>query len=117
MLGGVDVNVGTVFFYIFSLLPLDFDHQSVRQLSFDVLPLGYSYFISGNFSSPCWALLIPHWLPPKMTGKFSEKDPERCVHYAGFMSHISLAQSNGIFWVLFMIVLLLMCLSSLQHHK
>lgn len=52
-----------------------------------------------------------------MTGRFSDQDPERCAHYAGFMSHLSLMQANIIFWVLFMVVLLLMCVSSFQHHK
>lgn len=39
-----------------------------------------------------------------MTGKFSEKDPERCHHYARFMSHLTLAEANTVFWLLFVIV-------------
>ncbi|PMD42722.1 hypothetical protein L207DRAFT_564960 [Hyaloscypha variabilis F] len=52
-----------------------------------------------------------------MTGKFTEKDPARCYHYARFMSHLTLAQANAVFWLLFVTVLILMCISSIQHHK
>ncbi|KAG9247479.1 hypothetical protein BJ878DRAFT_177516 [Calycina marina] len=52
-----------------------------------------------------------------MTGSFSEKDPERCAHYAGFMSHLNLTEANLIFWLLFLVVLILMCISSIQHHR
>ncbi|KAK0113941.1 hypothetical protein ONS96_014790 [Cadophora gregata f. sp. sojae] len=52
-----------------------------------------------------------------MTGKFSDKDPERCVHYARFFQHLTLPEANGIFWLLFIFVLIMMCISSLQHHK
>ncbi|KAE9369284.1 hypothetical protein N431DRAFT_469207 [Stipitochalara longipes BDJ] len=52
-----------------------------------------------------------------MTGKFTEKNPARCYHYARFMSHLTLAEANAIFWLLFITVLILMCISSLQHHK
>ncbi|KUJ14930.1 uncharacterized protein LY89DRAFT_671327 [Mollisia scopiformis] len=52
-----------------------------------------------------------------MTGQFTEKDPQRCAHYARFMSHLTLAEANSIFWLLFITVLILMCISSLQHHK
>ncbi|KAG4025493.1 hypothetical protein MFRU_056g00080 [Monilinia fructicola] len=52
-----------------------------------------------------------------MTGKFTLKDPVRCAHYARFFQHITLAQANVIFWSLFVFVLVLMCISSIQHHK
>jgi hypothetical protein len=39
-----------------------------------------------------------------MTGKFSEKDPERCNHYARFMKDLTIAEANTIFWLLFVIV-------------
>jgi hypothetical protein len=76
---------------------------------------------------------------PIMTGKFSEKDPARCAHYAGFLAGLSLTEANLLFWLLFlsvgsfqiptqaillMIVLLislqvliLLCIASVQHHK
>ncbi|KAH8661511.1 hypothetical protein BGZ60DRAFT_433325 [Tricladium varicosporioides] len=52
-----------------------------------------------------------------MTGKFTEKDTQRCAHYARFMKHLSLTQANTIFWTLFVLTLALMCVSSIQHHK
>ncbi|CAG8974279.1 hypothetical protein HYALB_00010347 [Hymenoscyphus albidus] len=52
-----------------------------------------------------------------MTGKFSEKDQERCNHYARFMRNLTLLQANCIFWILFTLVLFMMCLSSFQHHR
>ncbi|KAL3423805.1 hypothetical protein PVAG01_05552 [Phlyctema vagabunda] len=52
-----------------------------------------------------------------MTGKFSEKDHERCLHYARFMSGLTLAQAESLFWILFVFVLVLMCISSIYHHK
>jgi hypothetical protein len=39
-----------------------------------------------------------------MTGKFKEKDAERCNHYARFMQNLTLAEANTIFWLLFVIV-------------
>jgi hypothetical protein len=74
----------------------------------------------------------------KMTGKFSEKDPARCAHYAGFLSRLSLTEANLLFWLLFLTVsvspvlsiytlirpllifpqvLILLCIASVQHHK
>jgi len=52
-----------------------------------------------------------------MTGQFSEKDPQRCNHYARFFKNLTLGEANTIFWLLFVVVLILMCISSLQHHK
>ncbi|QSZ33459.1 hypothetical protein DSL72_005027 [Monilinia vaccinii-corymbosi] len=52
-----------------------------------------------------------------MTGKFTLKDTARCAHYARFFQHITLAEANLIFWFLFSFVLVLMCISSIQHHK
>ncbi|TVY85529.1 hypothetical protein LSUE1_G000377, partial [Lachnellula suecica] len=52
-----------------------------------------------------------------MTGKFTEKDPQRCAHYARFMQHLTLPQANGAFWILFIVVLALMTISGVQHHK
>ncbi|KAG4430354.1 hypothetical protein IFR05_014158 [Cadophora sp. M221] len=52
-----------------------------------------------------------------MTGKFSDKDDRRCVHYARFFQHLTLSEANSIFWLLFIFVLIMMCISSLQHHK
>ncbi|ESZ92889.1 hypothetical protein SBOR_6717 [Sclerotinia borealis F-4128] len=52
-----------------------------------------------------------------MTGRFTLKDPVRCAHYARFFKHITLTEANIIFWSLFIFVLVLMCISSIQHHK
>ncbi|KAF7944989.1 uncharacterized protein EAE97_005622 [Botrytis byssoidea] len=52
-----------------------------------------------------------------MTGKFTLKDPARCAHYARFFQRLTLAEANIIYWSLFVFVLVLMCISSIQHHK
>ncbi|CZS95019.1 uncharacterized protein RAG0_04824 [Rhynchosporium agropyri] len=52
-----------------------------------------------------------------MTGKFSEINAAQCKHYARFLRNLTLSEANGIFWILFAFVLLMMCISSLQHHK
>ncbi|KAF7876812.1 hypothetical protein EAF04_001895 [Stromatinia cepivora] len=52
-----------------------------------------------------------------MTGKFTLKDPVRCAHYARFFQHLTLTEANILFWSLFAFVLVLMCISSIQHHK
>ncbi|KAF7854517.1 uncharacterized protein EAF02_011692 [Botrytis sinoallii] len=52
-----------------------------------------------------------------MTGKFTLKDPARCAHYARFFQHLTLSEANIIYWSLFIFVLVLMCISSIQHHK
>lgn len=39
-----------------------------------------------------------------MTGRFTEKDPLRCAHYARFFKHLNLWEANLIFWGLFVIV-------------
>ncbi|KAI9641293.1 hypothetical protein NHQ30_010094 [Ciborinia camelliae] len=52
-----------------------------------------------------------------MTGKFTTKDPARCAHYARFFKQLTLTEANLIFWSLFVFVLTLMCISSIQHHK
>ena len=74
---------------------------------------GYKYL--NFFQAP--TLFSSSYLTTRMTGRFSEIDPERCAHYAGMMSHLNLKQANIIFWLLFLAVLLLMCVSSIQHHK
>ncbi|APA13925.1 hypothetical protein sscle_12g086950 [Sclerotinia sclerotiorum 1980 UF-70] len=52
-----------------------------------------------------------------MTGKFTLKDPVRCAHYARFFQHLTLTEANILYWFLFVFVLVLMCISSIQHHK
>ncbi|KAL2063973.1 hypothetical protein VTL71DRAFT_4467 [Oculimacula yallundae] len=52
-----------------------------------------------------------------MTGKFSEINEEQCKHYARFFQNLTLSEANSIFWLLFIFVLLMMFISSLQHHK
>lgn len=49
-----------------------------------------------------------------MMGKFTEKDPERCTHYAKFLSHLTLAEANTVFRLLFVIVSLLQQRNILQ---
>ncbi|KAH9222292.1 hypothetical protein DL95DRAFT_171862 [Leptodontidium sp. 2 PMI_412] len=39
-----------------------------------------------------------------MTGKFSDKDHQRCIHYARFFQNLTLSEVNSIFWLLFIFV-------------
>jgi len=43
-------------------------------------------------------------------------DPIRCPHYAKFMRNLTQPESNAIFWLLFIIVLLLLSICARQHH-
>ncbi|TVY85905.1 hypothetical protein LAWI1_G008372 [Lachnellula willkommii] len=52
-----------------------------------------------------------------MPSLFTVKDDKRCRHYARFMQHLDVAQANAIFWILFVVVLLLMCVAAYQHHR
>ncbi|KAG0647143.1 hypothetical protein D0Z07_7303, partial [Hyphodiscus hymeniophilus] len=52
-----------------------------------------------------------------MTGKFSRIDEQRCLFYARFMSDLTLPQANGVYWSLFMFVLILLCICANIHHK
>lgn len=52
-----------------------------------------------------------------MTGQFSTADPQRCKHYARFFKHLTASEANLIFWMLFLLVLILLCTASAIHNK
>ncbi|TVY37636.1 hypothetical protein LSUB1_G006582, partial [Lachnellula subtilissima] len=52
-----------------------------------------------------------------MTSEFTRKDTQRCHHYARFMRNLTVAQANAVFWLLFILVLVLMCVAAYQHHR
>lgn len=53
----------------------------------------------------------------RRTGMFTEQDPRKCTHYARFLDHISRQQADGIFWGLFVTVLLLLTISSTMYTR
>ncbi|RKF57334.1 hypothetical protein OnM2_075011 [Erysiphe neolycopersici] len=52
-----------------------------------------------------------------MTNIFSEADVDRCNHYAKFFRKFSELEINLVFWSLFLLVLILMSMCSIIHHK
>lgn len=48
----------------------------------------------------------------KRTGKFTDLDERKCLHYARFLRDISRQQADAIFWSLFILVLMLLTISS-----
>lgn len=42
----------------------------------------------------------------------AKTDPEKCQHYAGFMSHLNRRQFDALYWTLFITVILSLFIAS-----
>jgi hypothetical protein len=113
---GREVGRVSISSHLIAAAPLAVAHHCKAALSSSVFePLTYFYSISRSFLYHTHSNGLVRVLD--MTGKFSDIDRERCIFYAGFMADLSLTNANILFWLLFTFVVLLMCISSIQHHK
>lgn len=53
----------------------------------------------------------------KMTGIFTEEMPEKCEHYARFMSHLTRSQADVIFYGLFCMMIVLLIIAAQMYTK
>lgn len=52
-----------------------------------------------------------------MTSIFSTPDEARCRHYARFAAHLDRAHFDIIYWLLFTLVILMLCMASARYMR
>jgi hypothetical protein len=86
-------------------------HLTLRRPTIFLL---YSEYIDLNL---CRLKMVPGPSILRRTGKFTPLDEIRCNHYARFMKSLSRTQADIIFWVLFILVICLLAISSNMYTK
>jgi hypothetical protein len=98
--------------HVKSFLTVGFGHVYLLCLAPDLLySLAHNLSLNENinislslFHTPVKSIFSLSQFSVIMTNAFSALDPERCRHYARFMSHLTQTEANFVFWLLFFVV-------------